>query len=63
MGDDGGKIVETRLPAKRRAHLLRVGDDAGRIAGPRRGAVSTLKSTPDTRLTVSITSSTEKPWP
>src|SRR5271163_432323 len=29
----------------------------------RRGAISTLKSTPETRLTVSITSSTEKPWP
>jgi len=62
MRDNGRKIVEARLPAKYRPRPLRVGNDLRRIAS-RRGAMSTLKSTPDTRLTVSTTSNTEKPWP
>ena len=37
--------------------MIRIGSPA------RRSASSTSKSTPATRFTVSITSSTEKPWP
>ena len=55
MGDDGREIVEARLPAERGADLresatIRAGSPS------RRGAISTLKSAPDTRLTASITS-------
>ena len=36
VGDDGGKIVEARLPAERRPGLPAIGDDPRRIAEPPR---------------------------
>jgi hypothetical protein len=62
MGHDGGEIVELRAPAERLPDAVGLRHDLRGIARPP-GAVSTRKSTPDTRLTVSITSRTEKPWP
>ena len=60
MPNDGGEIIVLWLPPERRAGALGSATICAGSPG-RRGAISTVKSTPETRLTISITSRTEKP--
>ena len=62
MSDNCRKVIKLRLPIKNGADLLGCRDHCAGSPG-RRGAFSTLKSTPETHLTVSMTSRTDKPWP
>src|SRR5262249_19002899 len=58
----GGEIIVLGCPPQQGAGAIGRRDDLCWVAG-RRGAISTLKSTPEIRLTISTTSRTEKPWP
>ena len=60
--DDGLEIVVSRLPVERGTDALACRDDLRGIARAAAGELD-LEITPDTRLTVSSTSSTEKPRP
>jgi len=60
--DDFLEIVALRPPAENFARPVGASDDDGRVT-LRRGPISTLKSTPETFFTTSITSLTVAPWP
>src|SRR5262249_12122409 len=62
VSNDGGEIIVLGCPPQQGAGAIGRRDDLCWVAG-RRGAISTLKSTPEIRLTISTTSRTEKPWP
>jgi hypothetical protein len=61
VGNNGLQIVKMRFPIEGGADAIAGGDELGGVARAAAGELD--KSTPETRFTLSITSSTEKPRP
>jgi hypothetical protein len=61
VGNNGLQIVKMRFPIESGADAIAGGDELGGVARAAAGELD--KSTPETRFTLSITSSTEKPRP